>query len=137
VHVRTVQLKSKSYLVKNRVEHYLHLRQHGKGNRSYACLELVDGTDLTHCWWYAVPGDDGREKKEKRYTSARVYKAAIPLVLQSDGMSTLIVDVLHGFQLNYVMILYIRTVLSFARLCSRGSHFKLEIIDVTAPGSRS
>ena len=78
-----------------------------------------------------------REKKEKRYTSTRVYKAAIPLVLQSDGLSTLIVDVLHGFQLNYVMILYIRTVLSFARLCSRDSHFKLEIIDVTAPGSRS
>ena len=35
------------------------------------------------------------------------------------------------------MILYIRTVLAFAHLCSRDSHFKLEIIDVTTPGSRS
>jgi hypothetical protein len=34
-------------------------------------------------------------------------------------------------------ILYIRTDLAFARLCSSDSHFKLEIIDVTAPGSRS
>jgi hypothetical protein len=29
------------------------------------------------------------------------------------------------------MILYIRTVLAFAHFCSRDSHFKLEIIDVT------
>jgi hypothetical protein len=34
-------------------------------------------------------------------------------------------------------ILYIRTDLVFARLCSSDSHFKLEIIDVTAPSSRS
>jgi hypothetical protein len=31
----------------------------------------------------------------------------------------------------------IRTDLAFARLCSSDSHFKLGIIDVTAPGSRS
>jgi hypothetical protein len=49
-----------------------------------------------------------------------VQKAAIPLVLLSDGM-----------------ILYIRTDLAFECLCSKDSHFKLEIIDVTstAPGS--
>jgi hypothetical protein len=35
------------------------------------------------------------------------------------------------------MVLYIRTVLAFGRLCSKDSHFKLEIIDVTAPGSLS
>jgi hypothetical protein len=33
VHVRTVQLKSVLFTVKNRVEHYLHLGLHGKGNR--------------------------------------------------------------------------------------------------------
>ena len=35
------------------------------------------------------------------------------------------------------MILYNGTVLTFARLCSRDSHFKLEIIDVTVPCSRT
>jgi hypothetical protein len=34
VHVRTVQLKSVLFTVKNRVEHYLHLGLHGKGNRN-------------------------------------------------------------------------------------------------------
>ena len=33
VHVRTVQLKSVLFTVKKRVEHYLHLGLHGKGNR--------------------------------------------------------------------------------------------------------
>jgi hypothetical protein len=31
MHVRTVQLKSVLFTVKNRVEHYLHLGLHGKG----------------------------------------------------------------------------------------------------------
>jgi hypothetical protein len=76
-----------------------------------------------------------REKKGKRYTSARVYivlKAAIPLVLLSDGMSRCSARI----STKLCMILYITTDLAFARLCSRDSHFRLEIIDVTAPGSR-
>ena len=75
-------------------------------------------------------------KKEKRYTSARVYivlKAAIPLVLLSAGMSRCSAWI----STKLCTILYIRTDLAFARLCSSDSHFKLEIIDVTAPGSRS
>jgi hypothetical protein len=32
VHVRTVQLRSVLITVKNRVEHYLHMGLHGKGN---------------------------------------------------------------------------------------------------------
>jgi hypothetical protein len=35
------------------------------------------------------------------------------------------------------MILYTRTFLAFVLLPSRDSHFKLESIDVTTPGSRS
>ena len=77
-----------------------------------------------------------RGKKEKRYTSARVYivlKAAIPLVLLSAGMSRYSAWI----STKLCTILYIRTDLVFARLCSSDSHFKLEIIDVTAPSSRS
>jgi len=69
-------------------------------------------------------------KNEKRYTSARVYivlKAAIPLVLQSDGISRSSARI----STKLCMILYIGTVLTFARICSRDSDFKLEIIDVT------
>jgi hypothetical protein len=76
-----------------------------------------------------------REKKGKRYTSARVYivlKAAIPLVLLSGDMSRCSARI----STKLCMILYITTDLAFARLCSRDSHFRLEIIDVTAPGSR-
>ena len=75
-------------------------------------------------------------KNEKRYTSARVYialMAAIPLVLQSDGMSRYSARI----STKLCMILYISTILAFVRFCSRDSHFKLEIIDVIAPGSRS
>ena len=77
-----------------------------------------------------------RGKKEKRYTSARIYivlKAAIPLVLLSAGMSRCSAWI----STKLCTILYIRTDLAFARLCSSDSHFKLEIIDVTAPCSRS
>ena len=77
-----------------------------------------------------------RRKNEKRYTSSRVYialKAVIPLVLLSDGMSRCSAWI----STKLCMILYIRTALAFARLCSSDSHFKLEIVDVTAPGSRS
>ena len=77
-----------------------------------------------------------RGKKEKWYTSARVYivlKAAIPLVLLSAGMSRCSAWI----STKLCTILYIRTDLAFARLCSSDSHFKLEIIDVTTPGSRS
>ena len=77
-----------------------------------------------------------RGKKEKRYTSARLYvvlKATIPLVLLSAGMSRCSAWI----STKLCTILYIRTDLAFARICSRHSHFKLEIIDVTAPGSRS
>jgi hypothetical protein len=113
------------------VEHYLHLGLHGKDNWTLA----LPGTGrwywpdvlLVVCcsrwWWY------------KRYTSARVYivlKAAIPLVLLSDGMNRCSARI----STKQCMILCIRTVLAFAHLCSRDSHFKLEIIDLTAPGSR-
>ena len=77
-----------------------------------------------------------RGKKEKRYTSVHVYivlKAAIPLVLLSAGMSRCSAWI----STKLCMILYIRTALAFARLCSSDSHFKLEIIEVTAHGSRS
>ena len=66
-------------------------------------------------------------KKEKWHTSARVY---IPLVLQSDGMSRCSA----GISTKLCMILYIRTVLAFACLCSRDSHFRCT---VSALGSRS
>jgi hypothetical protein len=77
-----------------------------------------------------------RGKKEKRYTSARVYivlTAAFPLVLQSDGMSRCTARI----STKLCTILYIRTDLAFVRPCSRDSHFKLETIDVTVPGSLS
>ena len=54
-----------------------------------------------------------RGKKEKRYTSARVYivlKAAIPLALLSDGMSRCSARI----STKLCMILYIRTDLAFA-----------------------
>ena len=57
----------------------------------------------------------------------------MPLVLQSDGMSRRSAQI----SIKLCMVLYIRTVLAFGRLCSKDSHFKLEIIDVTAPGSLS
>jgi hypothetical protein len=77
-----------------------------------------------------------RGKKEKRYTSARLYivlKATIPLVLLSAGKSRCSAWI----STKLCTILYIRTYIAFARLCSSDSHFKLEIIDATAPGSRS
>ena len=60
-------------------------------------------------------------------------EAAIPLVLQWDGISKCSARI----STKSCMILYIKTVLAFASLCSRDSHFKLEIIYVTPPGSRS
>jgi hypothetical protein len=63
VHVRTVQLKSKSYLRLKTGWSTLHLGLHVKGNGPQHCLELADGTGLTYFWWYAVPGDDGTRKE--------------------------------------------------------------------------
>ena len=99
-------------------------------------MELIDSTGLTYIWCYVVPGDDGTREEGKTIASARVYivlKAAIPLVLLSAGMSRCSAWI----STKLCTILYIRTDLAFSRLCSSDSHFKLEIIDVTAPGSRS
>jgi hypothetical protein len=108
---------------------------------SYTCIKARTNLDERHQIQYYIIGNFSQvwlsfvdpliflllylinHIRPEAITIERMIPSGI-IILQSDGMSTLIVDVLHGFQLNYVMILYIRTVLSFARLCSRGSHFK-------------
>jgi hypothetical protein len=62
-----------------------------------------------------------------------VLKAVTPLVLQSDGISRCSARI----STKLCVILFIRTVLVFARVCSRSSHFKLVFIDVTSPVSWS
>ena len=61
-----------------------------------------------------------------------VLNTVFPLVLASAGMSNV-----GGISTRLLTILYINMSLVFARLCSRDSQPKSEIIAFTEPGSLS
>ena len=125
MHIRTVQFKSVLFTDKNRVEHYLHLRLHGKGNRPYPCLELADSTGPMYIWWYAVPSDDGTRKEGTAISICScIYspEGCNPLVLLSACMSRCSAWI----STKLCTIVYTRKDLAFARLCSSDSFYTIQ-----------